>query len=249
MLFGIAQVWDDVVDGDAVAARDANNAFVASLVGIPTNRVAQMMPELPYHIYNVFLRWRDATAIENNAPNKADLHKCYMLRAGLYDIFVLIAAKLYGDDYAAEVGPSIGLTAAANQQLDPAKFYSDYFQGQEFKQLNDQANRNLLATREATGGLRTTSSANLLGSIAPQLAQSAFARQQALQDANYDRQLGLVNVGLNAAGGSNAAAGNAANAMSNLFVQQGAARAGGAAAPYQAASGVLSNLSQFAGLF
>lgn len=142
-----------------------------------------------------------------------------------------------------------GLTAAANQQLDPAKFYSDYFQGQEFKQLNDQANRNLLATREATGGLRTTSSANLLGSIAPQLAQSAFARQQALQDANYNRQLGLVNVGLNAAGGSNAAAGNAANAMSNLFVQQGAARAGGAAAPYQAASGVLSNLSQFAGLF
>ena len=107
MLFGIAQVWDDVVDGDTVAPRDANNAFVASLVGIPTNRVAQMMPELPYHIYNVFLRWRDATAIENNAPNKADLHKCYMLRAGLYDIFVLIAAKLYGDDYAAEVGPSI----------------------------------------------------------------------------------------------------------------------------------------------
>ncbi len=142
-----------------------------------------------------------------------------------------------------------GLTAAANQQLDPTKFYSDYFQGQEFKQLNDQANRNLLATREATGGLRTTSSANLLGSIAPQLAQSAFARQQALQDANYNRQLGLVNVGLNAAGGSNAAAGNAANAMSNLFVQQGAAKAGGAAAPYQAASGVLSNLSQFAGLF
>lgn len=141
------------------------------------------------------------------------------------------------------------LTAAANQQLDPAKFYGDYFQGQEFKQLNDQANRNLLATREATGGLRTTSSANLLGSIAPQLAQSAFARQQALQDANYNRQLGLVNVGLNAAGGSNAAAGNAASAMSNLFVQQGAARAGGAAAPYQAASGVLSNLSQFAGLF
>lgn len=142
-----------------------------------------------------------------------------------------------------------GLTAAANQQLDPAKFYGDYFQGQEFKQLNDQANRNLLATREATGGLRTTSSANLLGSIAPQLAQSAFARQQALQDANYNRQLGLVNVGLNAAGGSNAAAGNAANAMSNLFVQQGAARAGGAAAPYQAASGFLSGLSKLGGLF
>ncbi len=142
-----------------------------------------------------------------------------------------------------------GLTEAANQQLDPAKFYGDYFNSQEYGQLNDQAQRNLLATREATGGLRTTSSANLLGSIAPQLAQSAFARQQALQDANYNRQMGLVNVGLNAAGGSNAAAGNAANSMSNLLLQQGQAKAGGAAAPYQAASGLFSNLSQFAGLF
>jgi hypothetical protein len=140
-----------------------------------------------------------------------------------------------------------GLTEAANQQIDPAKFYGDYFNSQEYGQLNDQAQRNLLATREATGGLRTTSSANLLGSIAPQLAQSAFARQQALQDSNYNRQMGLVNVGLNAAGGSNAAAGNAANSMSNLFLQQGQARAGQVAAPYQAASGLFSNLSQFAG--
>lgn len=142
-----------------------------------------------------------------------------------------------------------GLTAATNQQTDPAQFYSDYFQSPEYAQLNDQAQRNLLATREATGGLRTTSSANLLGSIAPQLAQSAFARQQALQDANYNRQMGLVNVGLNAAGGSNAAAGNAANAMSNLFLQKGQAVAGGKAAPYQAASGLFSGLSQFAGGF
>lgn len=142
-----------------------------------------------------------------------------------------------------------GLTEAANQKLDPAQFYSDYFQSPEYAQLNDQAQRNLLATREATGGLRTTSSANLLGSIAPQLAQSAFARQQALQDANYNRQMGLVNVGLNAAGGSNAAAGNAANAMSNLFLQKGQAVAGGKAAPYQAASGLFSGLSQFAGGF
>lgn len=146
-------------------------------------------------------------------------------------------------------GAIAGLTEAANEKIDPAKFYGDYFNSQEYSQLNDQAQRNLLATREATGGLRTTSSANLLGSIAPQLAQSAFARQQALQDANYNRQLGLVNVGLNAAGGSNAVAGNAANSMSSLLLQQGAAKAGGAAAPYQAASGLFANLSQFAGSY
>lgn len=107
LLFGIAQVWDDIIDGESVAPETANRAFIAALVELPTNPIAQMMPELPYHIYNVFLRWRDATAIENNKPSDSDLHKCYMLRAGLYDIFVLIAAKLYGDDYAAHVGPMV----------------------------------------------------------------------------------------------------------------------------------------------
>lgn len=139
-------------------------------------------------------------------------------------------------------GGLVGLTDAANMQLDPNQFYNDYFQGQEYAQLSDQARRNMLAGAEATGGLRTTSTANLLGSIAPQLAQSAFARQQALQDAYYNKQLGLTNVGLNAAGGSNAVSGNAANAMSNLFAQQGQARAGRLAAPYQAASNTIGNI-------
>lgn len=142
------------------------------------------------------------------------------------------------------------LQQSADQQLDPSKFYGEYFQSPEYAQLSDQASRNILASREATGGLKTTSSANLLGSIAPQLAQSAFARQQALQDAAYNRQMGVVNVGLNAVGGSNAAAGNSANAISNLFLQQGSARAGQVAAPYQAASGALNNLTKMAtGLF
>lgn len=106
-LFGIAQVWDDLIDEGCAPSQLIDKAFVSALVQIPTNPIAQMMPELPYHIYNVFLRWRDATAIECNQPTDDDLHKCYMLRAGLYDIFVLIAAKLYGDDYALEIGPFV----------------------------------------------------------------------------------------------------------------------------------------------
>jgi hypothetical protein len=139
-------------------------------------------------------------------------------------------------------GGLTGLVDLATTQLDPNQFYNDYFQGNEYAQLSDQARRNMLASSEATGGLRTTSTANMLGSIAPQLAQSAFARQQALQDANYNRQMGLVNVGLSAAGGTNAVAGNAANAMSGLMQQQGAARAGRLAAPYQAASNLIGDL-------
>lgn len=141
------------------------------------------------------------------------------------------------------------LQAAANQQLDPSKFYGEYFQSPEYAQLSDQASRNILASREATGGLRTTSSANLLGSIAPQLAQSAFARQQALQDAAYNRQMGVVNVGLNAAGGTNAVAGNAASNIGNLLLQKGQSVAGGQAATAQGVNGLLNNITQLAGMF
>ena len=107
LLFGIAQIWDDIIDGDNVTPENVNRAFVAALVELPTNPIVQIMPELPYHIYNVFLRWRDSTSIERSKPSDSDLHKCYMLRAGLYDIFVLIAAKLYGDDYASIIGPQV----------------------------------------------------------------------------------------------------------------------------------------------
>lgn len=141
------------------------------------------------------------------------------------------------------------LQTAADQQLDPSKFYGEYFQSPEYAQLSDQASRNILASREATGGLRTTSSANLLGSIAPQLAQSAFARQQALQDAAYNRQMGVVNVGLNAAGGTNAAAGNAASNIGNLLLQKGQSVAGGQAATAQGINGLLNNITQLAGAF
>lgn len=106
-LFGIAQIWDDIIDGDTVTARDVDAAFVSALVAIPTNPISQLMPELPWHIYNVFLRWRDATNIENNNPTDSDLHKCYMLRAGFYDIPLLIAAKLYGDEHAEKVGVTV----------------------------------------------------------------------------------------------------------------------------------------------
>ena len=106
-LFDISQAWDDLVDGDSINPDEVNKCFLNCLFVLPTNPIVQSMPELPHHIYNVFLRWRDATWLENNEPTDDNLNKCYMLRAGFYDIFVLIAAKLYGDDYARRVGPSV----------------------------------------------------------------------------------------------------------------------------------------------
>lgn len=106
-LFDISQAWDDLIDGDSISSEEINQCFLNCLFILPTNPVAQAMPELPHHIYNVFLRWRDATWLERNEPTDDNLNKCYMLRAGFYDIFVLIAAKIFGDEYARQVGPEI----------------------------------------------------------------------------------------------------------------------------------------------
>lgn len=106
-LWDVCQVWDDLIDGDSVSKDDINEAFLKCLLRIPTNPISLAMPELPYHIYNVFLRWRDSDLIERSAPTGEDLNKSYMLRAGVYDLFILIAAKLYGDEHAKNIGVKV----------------------------------------------------------------------------------------------------------------------------------------------
>ena len=106
-LWDVCQAWDDLVDGEIIPKDAINDAFIKCLLHIPTNPISLSMPELPYHIYNVFLRWRDSDAIEIYSPSSEDLNKSYMLRAGVYDLFVLIAAKLYGDEHAKNIGVKV----------------------------------------------------------------------------------------------------------------------------------------------
>lgn len=103
----VCQAWDDLVDGGNISTDAINDAFLKCLLYIPTNPISVSMPELPYHIYNVFLRWRDSDAIERGSPTSEDLNKSYMLRAGVYDLFILIAAKLYGDKHAKNIGVKV----------------------------------------------------------------------------------------------------------------------------------------------
>jgi len=104
MLWNLCQFWDDLVDKDKdLSEDDINRHMLMALYELPKNPVYMSMPEMPYHIYNVFLRWRDSTAMEKSLEN-GDKEKCYMLRAGVYDLFVLIAAHLYGDEWAKEIG-------------------------------------------------------------------------------------------------------------------------------------------------
>ena len=60
------------------------------------------------NLLNVYLRWQDANSLESDkASTDDDLAKAWMLRAGLYDLFLILAAKLYGLQWAKEVGPVV----------------------------------------------------------------------------------------------------------------------------------------------
>ena len=106
-LVEIAHVWDDLVDGDKVSTANINKAFIDSIFTLQAHEYWFPMG-LNHQVLNVFLRWQDATTIEND-PNKTeqDLEKTFMLRAGIYDIFSVIAYYLHGNEWALEVGPTI----------------------------------------------------------------------------------------------------------------------------------------------
>jgi hypothetical protein len=108
-LWDISQTWDDLIDGDRVTAEEINNAFINALVNVSTNPL--WGADIAANVLNVYLRWSDANYLEADPEStKDDLAKAWMLRAGLYDIFVLLAAKLYGISWANTIGPMVRRT-------------------------------------------------------------------------------------------------------------------------------------------
>lgn len=119
-----------------------------------------------------------------------------------------------------------GLQGIAGQPIDRNKLLSEYYQSPEYQQLSNQARYQNLNAAEATGGLGSTATGNLLSSIAPQLGQNYLNMMTDQQNNMYGQLLGLTNVGLSAAGANNAAGGAYSNAYGNNMGQLGAAQAG-----------------------
>jgi hypothetical protein len=109
-LLEVAHVWDDLVDKDnRLTSGEINRVFITAIFGLQ-NYPLWFSAGLNHLVLNSFLKWRDANEIENNPlSSDDDLSKSYMLRAGLYDVFAVIAYHLYGDEWAREVGPKIRL--------------------------------------------------------------------------------------------------------------------------------------------
>jgi len=119
-----------------------------------------------------------------------------------------------------------GLQDIAGQPIDRNALLTSYFNSPEYQQLSSQARYQGLNAAEATGGLGSTATGNMLSSIAPQLGQNYLNMMTDQQNNMYQQLMGLSNVGLSAAGASNAAAGSYANSYGENMSQIGAAKAG-----------------------
>ncbi len=103
-MFDAAQKWDDVIDDGRI---DLVNGLLSHLAfrvnyGPFFKRYEYLLRPALLMIY---LNWRDANVLEKG--DEADKEKAFMLRAGIYDMFVLMAWIIGGEDHSARVGPEI----------------------------------------------------------------------------------------------------------------------------------------------
>lgn len=103
-LFDLAQNWDDVIDEGAVGKVNGVISWIAFR--------CQWHPFFTRFDYALrpamlvcYLNWRDANVLETG--DDADREKAFMLRAGIYDVFSLMAWLVGGEDHSARVGPAI----------------------------------------------------------------------------------------------------------------------------------------------
>lgn len=104
-----------------------------------------------------------------------------------------------------------------------------------FTSLMSNGTNSILANAAATGGLRGGNTQDALSRLGVDTLSNVIQNQLS----SYGS---LINTGQAAVAGQAAAGQNYANAVSNLYGQQGGAQATAAAAPYAAAQGIFSQL-------
>ena len=103
-LWTATQEWDDLHDEGRCS--DANQLLSWLAFGKEYHPYfAANAHILRPALLSMYLQWRAANVLERGV--RADVDKAYMLRAGLYGVFHMIAWVQGGDDWAAEIGPDI----------------------------------------------------------------------------------------------------------------------------------------------
>lgn len=150
-----------------------------------------------------------------------------------------------------------GLQGLAGKPIDRNALLGQYFQSPEFQMMNDQARYNALNSAEATGGLGSTATGNMLASIAPTLGQNYLNDMTAQQQNMYSQLMGLSGMGAESANALGNYAMGQGNTMAGMYQQKGQIMAGKAALPYQVAAsanssignGAAQDVNKFADMF
>lgn len=103
-LWTAAQEWDDLEDEGKCANHNALLSWLAFGKEYTPYFAANSNVLRPVFL-SVYLQWRTANTLERGDRN--DVAKAYMLRAGLYGLWHVMAWLEGGDDWAAHVGPEI----------------------------------------------------------------------------------------------------------------------------------------------
>ncbi len=124
----------------------------------------------------------------------------------------------------------------AAQPIDRTQALASYFSGPEYAMMQQQAAQNQLAASEAAGGMGATSTGNALASIAPQLGMQNLSALEASNMDQFNKYMGLANIGQSSAAQTGAAGQQYASGAARAYQQEGEARAMQAMAPWQTAT-------------
>lgn len=103
-LWQAAQIWDDIIDeGDTSQTNDLIQWLVWGVHLDPFYQryEAWLKPAM----LQMYLQWRDANVLERGTAE--DVEKAWMLRAGVWGVFGLIAWLVGGEEHSKTVGPEI----------------------------------------------------------------------------------------------------------------------------------------------
>jgi len=97
-------LWDDLIDKDnELKDEEINDVFTFLMVDMPMNPFyAVNQREIAPMMQNIILKWHTANVFEKEKEVN-DVDKAYMLRAELYQLFVLCATLVGGREWGREM--------------------------------------------------------------------------------------------------------------------------------------------------
>lgn len=104
-LWEAMQIWDDVIDeGDTSRA---NEVFAYLVFRMPLHPfMVKFGHMIQPALLGMYLDWRDATEMEKSG-DEADLEKSFILRAGIYRVYSVMAWIIGGEAHSMIMGPEI----------------------------------------------------------------------------------------------------------------------------------------------